>query len=241
MKKIKIFILSLLVAFSCIASSCDDVKTPNETTNTINNTSGIYSDIDIDWNLDHYWPPEEIPYLTFEEMCENVATDVVIAGLVSEEMAYYYPGTDIGSNTGVAKYVFDVRDTLIGDANGQIRVYASTMYCIADDGTERGMNFVNLCDWNFETDEDINQDLLLVLIKCDPERYNDDHAYEWYGAPVIFLDNLSDSQMYLNMNHSEYFDRKHALSNHISGIDMDNCTREEFIEYVCSLVKNQKQ
>ncbi len=173
-------------------------------------------------------------YIAFEKMCENV-TDVIIGNFVTEEVIYKFPDKDEYGNTYYEEeylfcHVFDVKDALIGDANGQIRLYTTTEDHVAKISEEKSIAYVNAGTWFLDFEEDKPNDILLLLTKCDPEKYNDDHAYEWIGAPEINLDKFPKAEYY-----------NEPLSNHISGIDMNNCTREEFIEYVCSLVKNGKQ
>lgn len=226
MLKRSIAFMLVISLFSLIMSSCNNSYTLSST-----ETNERFTRVEIDY---YYRPAIFEDYIPFEKMCEN-ATDVIIGNFVSEEIIYKFPEKDEYGHTYFDEayffyYVFDVKDALIGDANGQIRIYTTSEDRVAKVSEEKSICYINAGRWYFDFVEDKPNDILLILTKCDPEKYNDDHAYEWIGAPEINLDKFPEAQYY-----------EEPISNHISGIDMDNCTREEFIDYVCSLVKNGKQ
>jgi hypothetical protein len=78
----------------------------------------------------------------------------------------------------------------------------------------------------FETGE-----TYLLMLKKDSSVYYSKKQTFYYTAYAtqISLDNISESRMY-----------GESAKRHITGIDIDTCTKEELIEYVRELVKNNK-
>ena len=156
----------------------------------------------------------DAPYRTLEDVCA-VSTDVVVA-------------TCTGSRNGL--FTFDVQEVLLGDAKDKISMHpgsATQIYTAfsSNTGEYRSIYYYANQIYFYE-----GTTYLLILQKSTS-------VYSLYGsvyystmcATTIDLDNLAASKMY-----------NESIIPHIRGIDITACTKEEMVEYVCGLVKDNR-
>lgn len=154
-------------------------------------------------------------YQTFEEYCtSNFVTDVVVATLISRDTF----GKDH------MKYTFEVKEAILGKASGQIEVIVPFL--------EGQVPFDRTGYLKFNEayiPVVVGADYLLPLRRSVDLYSTPNEYYTWSYSIAIFLDNMPNSEMYNS-----------PLALHVTGIDIGACTREEFIEYVRELTKNNK-
>ena len=214
-------IISLIICAAsllCIAA-CGDTVTSNTTpTLTLPRPP-------LGWSSCILYPPgyhdgikyEDIEYLTFEEMCGEVDCIVVVD--------YIY---DIEYNDYYSKYAFNVKESILGDLDGEIEVYVK----FEEDKNYRVM-INGKAHYFWEISFDVTQetdDLVLFLTLEEDLPGFSSPQYTWYRAPFINLANLEYSGMY-----NDY------ISNHMTGFDFNNATRESVLAYVKSLVVSKNE
>ena len=215
MKKIIALVLVIFSVFLCV--SCNNAISTDETTTT--DILSLGSAIDYLSTT----PPVVIPYpyLTFEEMCES-ATDIVVAKLKSAD--------SYGNKH--AKFTFQISETIFGNASGEIEVYVPNTPCQVTlrDGMEvyiPGTGQVKTVTFYEDSASFSRGDNLLILTQKADVYSTPSVYYAWSCATCVNLDDLELSEMY-NL----------PLAPHVTGIDINTCTREEMIEYVRSLMQD---
>ncbi|MBQ8404182.1 MAG: hypothetical protein IJX55_07145 [Clostridia bacterium] len=155
-------------------------------------------------------------YATFEKYCSEV-TDVVVATFVSSN--------SFGKDH--IKYTFQVNEAILGDAAGAIEVIVPKLSGNVVTYGGRNVNFLES-----RINAVVGNEYLLALNKFADIYSNPNVYYNWSYATAINLDNISSSEMY---NESLAL---HTTALHTAGIDINTCTREEIIEYVRGLTKD---
>ncbi|MBQ8448413.1 MAG: hypothetical protein IJX27_05740 [Clostridia bacterium] len=155
-----------------------------------------------------------ISYESFEEVTSRYVDTIVKAEIVS--VSSY--GDDH------TKYVFKVNEVLMGDAEGTIDVLiVNRTDLIPGPNSERiyyKHNGVIFYD---------NTEYLLLLSKSGTVYTKIYPYYVWIRGLVINLNDITLSEMY-----------NQPLANHATGIDINTCTKEELIDYVCELAEGNK-
>jgi hypothetical protein len=152
------------------------------------------------------------PYRTFEEAFAYV--DTVVKAKIKG--AYNF-------SKRYDKFTFEVTEVLSGVAGDTIDVYASDL---------KGHFFANGHIVNFyENDATFNEgDEYLLLLGMNSDVYvKVNPMYFLRFAITINLDNISESKMY-----------GEPLELHAKGIDVNNCTKDEIVDYVIKLVGDNK-
>ena len=118
---------------------------------------------------------------------------------------------------------FEVEEIILGDAETEIFVRkGSTTLLVTSLGGNNGKNPI----YYRESDAVFYEgETYLLMLKKSSDPYNS--AYYMSGAIVIPVDCISQSEMY-----------GESAKHHITGINIDTCNKEEFIEYVRNLVNN---
>ena len=152
-------------------------------------------------------------YLSFEENLEAVDT-IVKANLISI------------SNFGneYVKFTFKVNETLLGEAEDTVNIYASVMQGAL--GSPHGYP-IYFSEDAVTVMEDC--EYLLLIIKSEDVYSELSPRYGWQRGMIINLDDIPASEMY-----------NEPLALHATGIDINTCTEEELIDYVCELTKGNK-
>lgn len=159
-------------------------------------------------------------YKSFEENLEEVNT-VVKAGLVSI--------ADYGDER--VKFTFTVNEVLLGKAEETIDVIVTNWlgFLAGPDGSQ--IYFSNdgvFSDIHYDN-EDFGE-FLLMLVRSEDVYNKVNPRYQWQRGMIINLDYIPKSEMY-----------NEPLAKHATGIDVNTCTKEELIDYVCKLSKGNVQ
>ena len=153
----------------------------------------------------------DVFYRSFEAACPEF-TNVVIATSTGMDSDSYW--------------TFDVQESIFGETEDKICMsMGSSLKLVTSLGGGYGITYYEN-DKFFETGE-----TYLLMLKKDSSVYYSKKQTFYYTAYAtqISLDNISESRMY-----------GESAKRHITGIDIDTCTKEELIEYVKELVKNNK-
>ncbi|MBQ7290838.1 MAG: hypothetical protein IJW76_03820 [Clostridia bacterium] len=154
-------------------------------------------------------------YQTFEEYCtSNFVTDVIIGTLVNFG--------EFGNDH--VRYTFQVNEAILGNANGMIDVIVPKLQGNVPEYTKEKLRF----DESY-IPAGIGIEYLLPLRKTVDLYSTPNIYYTWSYATAIILDDVPSSEMYNDL-----------LYSHATGIDIKTCTREEIIEYVRELTKNNQ-
>jgi hypothetical protein len=215
MNKIIALVLVIFSALLCV--SCNNTSHTESTVTT----DVISPGSEIDYPATTAPTVIATPYLTFEEMCEN-ATDVVVARIIEPPEEYsddYY------------KYTIEISETVVGDASGVLELYITSL--------KYEVYFPDIGKTHYFTELDPETysgplgeaEYLFILTKSEDVYRTPQINYTWSCATVIPLDLLRFSDMYHSQNNLIYL-------NHFTGIDPTSCTRNEMIEYVCSLTED---
>ncbi|MBQ1232912.1 MAG: hypothetical protein IIX86_05210 [Clostridia bacterium] len=149
-------------------------------------------------------------YMSFEDACK-LATDVVIA-------------TFIGARpygTSYQEYSFVVKENLLGEASGQIDVYAMDIDVIVENEAVKSYNEQQLF-------LEHNTDYLLVLYHS-ASVYDEVDVYQFICNIVIEVSNPSNSKMY-----------NQAITQHSAEFDFSSMDSNATVTYVKDLVKNNE-
>ena len=123
------------------------------------------------------------------------------------------------------KFTFSVSETLLGKVEDTINIYASVMEGTL--GSPHG-NTIYFSEDSVTVMEDY--EYLLMIIKSEDVYSELSPRYGWQRGMIINLDDISASEMY-----------NESLALHATGIDINTCTKEELIDYVCELTKGNEQ
>ena len=149
-------------------------------------------------------------YMSFEDAC-NLATDVVIATFTG---ARPY-------GASYSEYSFIVKENLLGEASGQINVYAKDIDVIVENAAVGSYNEQQLF-------LEHNTDYLLVLYH-NASVYDEVDVYQFICNIVIEMSNLSNSKMY-----------NQSIALHSAKFDFLTADSDATVKYVEDLVKNNK-
>jgi hypothetical protein len=120
---------------------------------------------------------------------------------------------------------FEVKEVILGDTENEIFVRKGGTTLLV---TSLGGNNGKAPIYYRESDAVFyEKETYLLMLKASSDPYNS--AYYTSGAIVIPIDCISQSEMY-----------GESAKHHITGINIDTCTKEDFIEYVRNLVNNTK-
>ena len=241
----KIMALTACVTFVCSVAACGSVETQSTTVQTGTTATTVASTT-----------------ATSTTAISTTAISMTLASTTAAETTAdrptIIPGTTTGSTTGQgssfhgdvyyysfeemcpkfsdvviatcksqsdANWRFEVEEVILGDAENEIFVRkGSTTLLVTSLGGNNGKNpiYYRESDAVFCEEETY---LLMLKASTDPSNL----AYYTSGAIVIPVDCISQSEMY-----------GESAKNHITGINIDTCNKEEFIEYVRNLVNNTK-
>ena len=149
-------------------------------------------------------------YMSFEETLEEVNTIVKAKLLAIEPFGAKY-----------TKFVFNVNEVLLGDAEETLEAVISETLGHMDTPDGRSIYFSGD---NVVLNGD---DEYLLLLSMSEDVYSKVcPLYLWKRGMMVNLDDLSKSEMY-----------NESLALHATGIDVNNCTKEEMIDYVCRLTE----
>ena len=217
MNKIIALVLVIFSALLCV--SCDNTSHTESTVTT----DILFPGYAIDYPATTAPTVIATPYLTFEEMCEN-ATDVVVARIIEPPEEY---------SDDYWKYTIEISETVVGDASGVLELYITSLkHRVYFSEMDKTHYFTELGPETYYGPLGQN-DYLFILTKSESVYRTPQINYTWSCATVIPLDNLKYSDMY----HSQI---NFIDLNPFTGIDPTSCTRAEMIEYVCSLVEDNR-
>ena len=152
-------------------------------------------------------------YWTFESLCEYTVNNIVVAT---------FNGT--GYLCGRKRYDFSVEENVFGETPDEIKV------CISNDIITFEHDDRTISDNSSELIFEEGKRYLLVLSNFTDVYSDLGNYYIWRCGLQIDIDNLKDSKMY-----------NESLALHMTGdIDINSCTKEEFIEYICDIVEENK-
>ena len=153
----------------------------------------------------------DVIYRSFETACQEF-TNVIIATSTGMDLDGYW--------------TFDVQESIFGETEDKICMSrGNSLKLVTSLGVGYSITYYEN-DKFFETGETY----LLMLNKDSSVYYSKKQTFYYTACAIqISLDNISESRMY-----------GESAKRHITGVDIDTCTREELIEYVRELVKNNE-
>ena len=169
---------------------------------------------------------KEYEYKTFEQICAD-AEYIVIANYVDA----------INYSDQYAKFVYNVKESLVGDISGNIDIYAPVNYkrpyvyeFVEIDGEKHYFDGEDVYTLQAYACKDglENAEFVMFLMLEDLEGF-DEPQYVWYCATVVNLTYLSESKIY-----------SLPLADHIE-FDISAATKESMLEYIESIISNRNE
>jgi hypothetical protein len=157
-------------------------------------------------------------YESFEENLREIDT-IVRATFVTIS----YDGKDY------IKYTFKVNEVLLGVAGETIDVLVRDNIGLVCTPDGRCIYFSEIDVFQDYNEAEAESEFLLMLNSTVSVYYNIPAHYGWQRGMIINLDYIHKSEMY-----------NEPLAYHATGIDINNCTKEELIDYVCELTKDNE-
>ena len=216
-------IISLIICAATVIGVSACANTEDRSTTTASKVPNIHiptGSTSVNVSQNGNMQSHSYKYISFEENLEEVNT-VVKAKLVSI--------ADCGDER--VKFTFNVNEVLLGKAEETIDVVVTAWlgFLAAPDG--RPIYFANDSVFTEYVDGvEENGEFLLMLIRSEDVYNKVNPRYQWQRGMIINLDYIPKSEMY-----------NEPLAKHATGIDINTCTKEELIDYVCKLSKGNVQ